>query len=188
RGGKGGTVAQERLISADSHVAVTHDHVKGHLHARHHAEYDEAVAEFQRRMMATMGAGRANVMSLQDYKHPAAGRPGHSDAQARLADMDTDGVDAEVLYCEVSAFRYLYLMQDAWPAATRAFNDTLAAFGSVDPKRLVVSYQIPIHDIDAAVAEVHRVSALGAKSLQLPVFPAELGLPDYYDERYGPLF
>jgi predicted TIM-barrel fold metal-dependent hydrolase len=38
------------------------------------------------------------------------------------------------------------------------------------------------------MAEVQRVAGLGAKSLQLPVFPPELGLPDYYHERYDPLF
>ena len=34
---------------------------------------------------------------------------------------------------------------------------------------------------------MQRIAGLGGKSLQLPVFPAELGLPDYYDERYDPL-
>jgi uncharacterized protein len=181
-------MATERLISADSHVAVAHDDVKRHLDARHHEEYDAAVAEFGRRMYESMGAGQANAMTLSDYKHPAAGRPGYGDPKERLADMDLDGVDAEVLYSEVSGFRFLYLLPTAWREATRAFNDTLAEFGGYDPKRLVVSYQIPIHDIDAAVAEVRRVAELGAKSLQLPVFPAELGLPDYYHERYHPLF
>jgi predicted TIM-barrel fold metal-dependent hydrolase len=69
-----------------------------------------------------------------------------------------------------------------------AFNDAMREYGSADPRRLVVSYQIPIHDVDAAVAEVGRVAALGGKSLQLPVFPPELGLPDYYHERYDRLF
>jgi len=50
-----------------------------------------------------------------------------------------------------------------------------------------MSYQIPIQDIDGALAEVKRLADLGAKSLQLPVFPPELGLPDYYHERYDPL-
>jgi predicted TIM-barrel fold metal-dependent hydrolase len=31
-------------------------------------------------------------------------------------------------------------------------------------------------------------AANGCKSLQLPVFPAELGLPDYWDSRYDPLW
>ncbi len=31
-------------------------------------------------------------------------------------------------------------------------------------------------------------ASVGCKSLQLPVYPAELGVPDYWDERYDPLF
>ena len=85
--------------------------------------------------------------------------------------MDTDGVDAEVLYCEVSAFRYLYLVEERVARAPRAFNDALHDFGSVDPKRLVVSYQIPIHDIDAAVEEVAR----RRRSAQVAAAP---GVPD----------
>jgi predicted TIM-barrel fold metal-dependent hydrolase len=64
----------------------------------------------------------------------------------------------------------------------------LDEFASADPHRLCVSYQIPIHDIDFAVSEVQRVAGRGGKSLQLPVFPGEFGLPDYYDDRYQPLF
>jgi predicted TIM-barrel fold metal-dependent hydrolase len=100
--------------------------------------------------------------------------------------MDADGVDVEVIYSEVSAFRYIGDMERGAAEATRAFNDVLTQFASADPRRLVVSYQIPIHDIDAAVAEVQRVTELGAKSLQIPVFPTELGQPDYFDERYKP--
>ena len=35
---------------------------------------------------------------------------------------------------------------------------------------------------------MRRVADLGAKSLQLPVFPSEYGLPEYADDRYEPLF
>jgi predicted TIM-barrel fold metal-dependent hydrolase len=176
----------ERLISADSHVTVRHDDVKAKLPSTAHAEYDDALAQLGQVMRR--GAGQANQAMMREYDHPAWGRAGAADPRERLKDMDTDGVDTEVLYCEVSAFRYLYLLKNSWRDAIRAFNDTLHDFASVEPKRLVVSYQIPIHDIDAAVAEVQRVAALGAKSLQLPVFPPELGLPDYYDERYHPLW
>jgi predicted TIM-barrel fold metal-dependent hydrolase len=176
----------ERLISADSHVTVSHDDVKAKLPRALHAEYDDAVAGLVRTMSG--GAGKANQAMMREYDHPAWGRPGKADPHERLKDMDTDGVDAEVLYCEVSAYRFLYRMKDGWRDATRAFNDTLHDFSAVDPKRLVVSYQIPIHDIDAAVAEVRRVADLGAKSLQLPVYPNELDLPEYFDERYDPLW
>ena len=40
-----------------------------------------------------------------------------------------------------------------------------------------------------AVKEVRSgCAAEGCKSLQLPVFPTELGLPDYWDSRYDPLW
>jgi predicted TIM-barrel fold metal-dependent hydrolase len=102
--------------------------------------------------------------------------------------MDEDGVAVSSTYCEVSAFRYLYLIKNGWREATRAFNTALLNFASADPSRLVVSFQIPIHDIDAAVDEVAWGAANGCKSLQLPVSPAELGLPDYWDTRYDPLW
>jgi predicted TIM-barrel fold metal-dependent hydrolase len=102
--------------------------------------------------------------------------------------MDADGVEASSSYCEVSAFRYLYMLETASAHATRAFNSALAEFASADPARLIVSYQIPIHDIDIAIEEVKWAAATGCKSLQLPVFPAELGLADYWDSRYDPLW
>ena len=186
-------MTEERLISSDSHVKVTQDQVKGKLDRKYHGDYDAAVAEFENRVMGrgSGAANRANMVSqsmTSNYTHPAHGRPGNADPYERLKDMDTDGVDSEVCYCDVSAFRYLYLVKNGWQEATRAFNDCLNDFGSVDPKRLVVSYQIPIHDIDFAVAEVKRVAANGGKSLQLPVFPGELGFAEYFDERYDPLW
>jgi uncharacterized protein len=191
----------QRLISADDHVDVGHDQVKAHLSSKYHADYDEAVAEFQKAMAGHI-SGEANQrwreqqgLPVDDSetisanrKHAAFGRAGHTDPSERLKDMDTDGVDASSSYCEVSAFRYLYMIKNGWKEATRAFNTALSEFASADPKRLIVSYQVPIHDIDVAVAEVRRAASAGCKSLQLPVFPVELGLPDYWDSRYDPLW
>jgi predicted TIM-barrel fold metal-dependent hydrolase len=186
----------ERLISADSHVAVTHDQVKSHLAAKFHSDYDEAVAAFAQRMArgaaAVNQAGAKMKRKDRDADHIGANavfrRPGYGDPKERLSDMDADGVEVEVLYSEVSAFRYVANLKSGASEATRAFNDVLDEFAAVDPHRLCVSYQIPIHDIEFAVSEVNRVAARGGKSLQLPVFPAEFGLPDYYDDRYAPLF
>jgi predicted TIM-barrel fold metal-dependent hydrolase len=195
------SATKPRLISADDHVDLTQDQVKKYLSPRHHESYDAAVAQVEAELR-----GRNNVAvnrmwrdqnDLPDgggrgfgsnNRHPAAGRPGHTDARQRLADMDADGVEASSSYCEVSAFRYLYLVKDGAAEATRAFNTALAEFASADPKRLLVSYQIPIHDMDLAVGEVRWAAANGCKSLQLPVFPNELGLPDYWHERYDPLW
>ena len=167
------------IISADSHVAMDHRNIKEHLAARFHDAYDEAAAEHEQRLSAGRTASNLG---------PLWYREGHFDGAAHLADMDIDGLDIEVVYCEVSGFRYLYRLREGAIEATRAFNDALTQYAAVDPRRLVVSYQLPIHDIDAAIAEVRRISACGGKSLQIPVFPTELGFPDYHDERYYPLW
>ena len=195
----------ERLVSADSHVKMTHEQVKSHLPGAFHAAYDEAAGAYEARMSRGAGAvnragaagnGARAKSTEEDNPGGQAGAASNSvftrqsywDPKARLLDMDTDGVEVEVLYSEVSAFRYLSDVKEGLTEVVRAFNDALHDFASEDLSRLIVSYQIPIHDIEVAVAEVERVAAFGGKSLQLPVFPAELGLPDYYDERYRPLF
>ena len=191
----------ERLISADDHVDIGHDRVKANLASKFHDAYDAGLARFRSSMGGTASAAAnarwreqqglvpdANVGMGMNRTHAAASRPGHSDAPARLADMDLDGIESSVTYCEVSAFRYLYLIDDGWEESTRAFNDALTEWASSAPERLLINFQIPIHDIDAAVREVQRGAATGCKSLQLPVFPAELGLADYWDARYDRLW
>jgi predicted TIM-barrel fold metal-dependent hydrolase len=175
------------LISADSHVTVTHDDVKKHLSPKFYEAYDAAVAQMGGGGTAIRAGQNTMPKGFEGVRH-AIGRPGNSNPIERLKDMDQDGVDVEVLYCEFSAFRYLYLIKDGWREATRAFNDTLIDFASADPKRLIASYQIPIHDIDIACAEVKRLAESGAKSLQLPVHPPELGAPDYWERVYDPLW
>lgn len=177
----------ERIISADSHVRITHEAVKEHLPTSMHASYDAAVAKVGGGGVATRPGQNVMPDWIQGTRN-GIGRDGNHDPKARLADMDLDGVNVEVLYCEFSAFRYLYLMEGGWKEATRAFNDTLLAFQAEDPDRLVASFQIPLHDLDIAVDEVHRVAAEGGRSLQLPVYPAELGVPDYHDHGYDRLW
>ncbi len=190
-----GPTGDELLISADSHVAITHDQVRAHLASAFHEDYDAAVSAFAQRMArGSAAANQAGARMKRSDKDGHIGanavfkRPGYGDPRERLTDMDLDGVAVEVLYSEVSAFRYIPDLKTGAGEATRAFNDALAEFASADRERLCVSYQIPIHDIDFAVSEVERTAERGGRSLQLPVFPAEFGLPDYYDGRYDRLF
>jgi predicted TIM-barrel fold metal-dependent hydrolase len=189
-----------RLISADDHVDLTHDKIKSFLDRKYHPYYNDAITNFRKNMGAMIsnetnqrwreqrGLQGASETNMTNRGTGHLHREGHTDAAARLRDMDEDGVAASSTYCEVSAFRYLYDIKQGWKEATRAFNTALVDFASADPNRLVVSAQIPIHDIDAAVAEIKWAAAEGIKSLQLPVFPVELGLPDYWDDRYDPLW
>jgi predicted TIM-barrel fold metal-dependent hydrolase len=174
-----------RLISADSHVAVSLGTVRERVPAAFREGFDDAIAAHAA-IEAELRGGRQ--LSLESWGMEAMRDPGYRDPVARLAAMDRDGVDAEVLYSEVSAFRSFGLVRGDWKPISRAFTDVLADFASVDPDRLAVSYQVPIIDIDYAVAEVQRLAGLGARSVHLPNFPSEVGLPDYHDPVYDRLW
>jgi uncharacterized protein len=178
---------EQRLISADSHVRITEDWVKERLPKDALESYDKAIRTLNDLELEQRGGHR---MSLEDFgdRAPGATDPGYWDPHARLAAMDRDGVYAEVLYSELSAFRQFHLAGDHWREVARAFNDALADFAAIDPKRLVASYQLPIIDINHAVSEVQRLAALGARSVQLPNYPTELGFAPYHDPSYDPLW
>src|ERR1700676_3660590 len=174
-----------KLISADSHVAVSLDAIRERVPRSLHEAFDDAIAA-QAQIDEDLRGGRK--LSLDDWDMEAFRDPGYSEPKARLAAMDRDGVQAEVLYSEVSAFRSFGLVKGDWRPISRAFTDQLSDFASVDPDRLAVSYQVPIIDIDYAVREVLRLAGLGARSVHLPNFPSEFGLPDYHEPIYDPLW
>jgi predicted TIM-barrel fold metal-dependent hydrolase len=174
-----------RLISADSHVRVELAAVRERVPVPLRPAFDDAIA-MQAASEKELKGGKE--LDLSDWDMEAFRDPGYSDPVARLAAMDRDGVQAEVLYSEVSAFRHFGLVKGDWKPISRAFTDHLSEFAAVDPDRLAVSYQVPIIDVDYAVSEVLRLAGLGARSVHLPNFPSELGLPDYHEPVYDPLW
>src|SRR4051794_26894132 len=173
------------LISADSHVAVRTEDVRERVPNALRGVFDDAL-KLQAAQEEEMRGDRK--LSLDDWDMEAFRDPGYREPVARLAAMDRDGVQAEVLYSEVSAFRAYGLVPGDWKPISRAFTDHLADFASTDPDRLVVSYQVPIIDMPYAVQEVERLAGLGARSVHLPNFPSEIGLPDYHEPVYDPLW
>ena len=153
-----------RLISADSHVAIALDAIRARVPGNLREAFDDATAA-QASIDAELRGGRQ--LSLESWDMEAMRDPGYRDPVARLAAMDRDGVDAEVLYSEVSAFRAFGLVRGDWKPISRAFTDLLSDFAAHDPNRLAVSYQVPIIEIDYAVEEVLRLAAMGARSVHL---------------------
>ncbi|MEE4661882.1 MAG: amidohydrolase family protein, partial [Halieaceae bacterium] len=180
----------ERLISADSHVYLSDDVIKSHMSSQASKIWDEARAkdaEYDARVNRE-GQPQLNIEDFVDLE--ASQDPGYSNAQARLAAMDRDKVEAEVIFAEVGGARIANptLMGSHWIDGVRGFNDAMAEFASADPARLLSAYQLPLYDIDLAVAEFDRLAKLGARGIQIPSFPSDAGLPDYHDPVYAKLW
>jgi hypothetical protein len=91
-------------------------------------------------------------------------RPG--DPHLRIKEMDRDGVDAEVIYGILAAAAKLN-DREASNEMLRIYNTWLAEFCSHYPDRHIGLACLPYGDIEAAVAEVHRVAKLGFKGIEL---------------------
>src|SRR5262245_6370934 len=98
-----------RLISADSHVAVKLDAIRARLPQALRAPFDAALAE-QARLDEENRGGRKLERNAWDME--AMRDPGYGDPAARLAAMDRDGVEAEVLYADVNTFQGFRLVRD----------------------------------------------------------------------------
>jgi predicted TIM-barrel fold metal-dependent hydrolase len=84
-------------------------------------------------------------------------RPGSSDPHARLQDMDSEGIDASVLFPSIG-LGFVGIKDPALSAAgCRAYNNWMADFCRVAPDRLYSVAPVPLNDVDMAIAEMRRV-------------------------------
>ena len=88
------------------------------------------------------------------------------DPQARLAEMDAQGVDIQITCATPIMFGYEFASEKVLPWAQR-MNDLALEFCAAAPKRLVALAQVPLQDIDAACREASRAKATGHHGVQI---------------------
>jgi len=102
-------------------------------------------------------------------------RKGCYNGEARLADMDIDGVDAEILFPPQRTMSH-FLGDDDDDfvlAGVEAYNNFLfEEFCAPDPKRLIGLAQIPSLGIDNAVDSLRKAKARGAKGVLISNWPS----------------
>lgn len=98
------------------------------------------------------------------------GTGGVTDPQARLRDMDEEGIDVAIIYGGSTGPGLAGLDSPELAAVLcRVYNDWLAEYCSVSPKRLKGIAAIPAKDPKAAVREMDRaVTKLGFAGVVLP--------------------
>jgi predicted TIM-barrel fold metal-dependent hydrolase len=136
--------------------------------------------------------------TMNEMSQIHANCPGHDDPYARLKDMDSDGIAAEVIFAggqnsEVLPFVGFgvdigsqKVAAELRMAGYQIWNRWLADFVSVAPERLIGVMQVPIWDVGAAVRELEagREAGLGAVNLPAP----RSDFPAYNDEIYEPFW
>ncbi|WP_436777402.1 amidohydrolase family protein [Yinghuangia sp. YIM S09857] len=120
-------------------------------------------------------------------------RPGCWKPQDRLADMDLNGVEAQLSYPNYPRFcgqvflwgkdRELALL------CVRAYNDWMVEdWCGGSGGRLVPLCLVPLWDAELAAAEVRRNAARGVRAVAFSELPTYLGLPSIHSGYWDPFF
>ena len=196
--------AESQLISVDDHIIehprVWLDRLPSSLHevAPHVVDVDGGQQWcFERQVGGPTGlsavAGKDPSERSMDPNSFEDMRLGFYEAKARLLDMDTEGVWAEVLFPNYAGFAgsrfFRATDKDLALLCVRAYNDfTQEEWAAVAPDRLVPLVITPFWDPKLAAAEVRRCAELGFKAISFPDNPAPLGLPSFHTDHWDPFF
>ena len=171
------------LISADSHVeepsTLWHAGVPAALRAHLPPELGPghvSVAQFAARI------------GIEDPVHASADldalRELTADPERRFEVMRRDGIVGECIY--PTAGLYVWNIADArtGEACCRVYNDWIADRLASQSARVRCAGMIPTWSVDAAIAEVERIAALGLAAAMLPL----VGTPEYNHRSWQPLW
>jgi predicted TIM-barrel fold metal-dependent hydrolase len=189
----GGEMPNYQLISSDSHVKIPDEAWQQYLDPefRSRAPRIERTEEGAFRIfegnrtpvraLDNLAGKRPEEFSL-NVRRMDEQRPGAWDPEARLKDMDIDGVDAEILFFGgplVTKDRRLHLN------SVRGYHRWLTDFCSPAPRRLLGMAVIPIDTPEIAVEEIRYVRRAGLVGGMIPLFPPE---GDYGDRKWDPMW
>jgi predicted TIM-barrel fold metal-dependent hydrolase len=114
------------------------------------------------------------------------------DPVARLALMDDEGIEAQVLYPNVGGFGAASFRRlgdpDMIAECLSAYNDFLVDWTSADPKRLIPVVATPFWDVPFAVTEIERCIGLGHRAVNFCNQPEGHGEPPLASAHWDPIW
>ena len=180
-----------KVISADSHVQEPPEiferlpeslrHRAPRIVERDGARYLLVDGRRPRRLDIADARTTADDRNREFREDPSEGR----DIDRRLADLERDGVSAEIIYPNRSLNLFMSPAPDYQLAVAKAWNDWAIEHFGPHRDRFAPVAMTPVHDIEAAVAEVERAAKLGYRSIKVPITCRER---PYNRPEYEPLW
>lgn len=193
------------MVSVDDHISEPPGMFANHLSG----EALDSAPTFK-----TTGQG-TNYWEYQGMKMPAVGlnavvgrvpeeygveptaleqlRPGCYDVDARVDDMDVNGIAASLNFASSVGFdgSVFHKAQDKAKALVhlRAYNDWhIDDWCGSHPGRFIPCALLPTWDMDATVAEVARLAAKGCTAVSINENPTIRDLPSIHNEYWEPMW
>jgi predicted TIM-barrel fold metal-dependent hydrolase len=187
------------VVSADGHAGLPNEGYRDYLERRHHAAFDEWVAERAARREELLAFNYDYIMGWETQN--AEGLRGAFDAQVRNKELDADGVAGEVIFPDADAITGcasppfgagLSLGQIRDPdlafAGARAHNRFLVELCADQPHRRAGVAVVPVcHGVERAVEEIEWVAGHpGIRGILIPTMWHDR--PPYHDPVYDPVW
>jgi predicted TIM-barrel fold metal-dependent hydrolase len=175
------------LVSGDSHVGPhLSDQLRPYCPENHLAEFDERsnspAVQTLRREFQSFGASFLKTR-------------GHDDPDARIADMDRDGVAAEIIFHGSFNGEMMPFQDRGWPdpdnpelaaLGFQIYNRWLAAFCASAPERLIGLAHLPMWDLEGSIKELQWAADHGFRGVNFPV--TRPGWKHYNDPYWEPFW
>ncbi|MGW1718584.1 amidohydrolase family protein [Streptomyces sp. NBC_00075] len=182
---------KEFVVSGDSHIIEPVDLFKTRLpkNMRERALWEEEFTldepivpgghtEFKK--LHTIGF---DGWTISKYRQTGGETP-DGDPEHILRDMNIDGVDASVMFPNLSLFVLFTDDHELSMAHARVWNDYLVERYLPYKDRLRPTAAIPLTNVPEAVAEIERIARLGLGAILIPEIPP---LP-FYAREYDPVW
>ena len=194
------------IISVDDHIVEPPDMFEKRLTGEdlatapqfHTNEKGENWWTYQGMVMSSVGlnavVGRVPEEYGMEPSSLAQMRKGCWDAEARLQDMDVNGIAASLNFGSIGGFdgsRCFHKAPDKAMALKhlRAYNDWhILDWCGTDPGRFIACGILPTWDMDATVEEIARIAAMGCTAVSLTENPTIAGLPSIHNAYWEPMW
>lgn len=200
--GRSGTSERFVVVSADTHIGprLTED-LRPYCPNAHLEAFDEHAEELRKKAEASGGQlGFGGMTRGKDWKVSRRNleTEGHWDMEARLRDLDADGVAGQVIFHDsqngnpLPFDRQNIFNRDQAPdfdmlkVGQQIYNRWIADQITLQPERHVALAYLPMWDIDAAIAELQWCAEHGLRGVNFP-FPRKY-MPGYNCPEWEPFF
>ena len=177
-----------KLLSSDSHVVEPPDLWNKGIEAKYRDKAprvitdDEGFARWYVDEDLPIGSVGAAANAGQRFEDPdqitfegryEEVRKGAYDPDARLEDLQTDGVEGEVIYPTIGARLFTILESELLSASFRASNDWMAEFCKSHPSTYKGIALVNLDDVEGGVEELKRSAGMGLSSAMIATYPIE---------------
>ena len=187
---------QHKVFSGDGHIDLNPDVWRNRVAAKWRDRAPKRVKMPNGSDAVVVDGGKPNTIGVTRsvrvaHKDLAKQVPtfensaGTGSPEQRLREQDQDGIEAEILFSQISFVLRQAKDDDLYLESVRAYNEFLAEeYMAVAPDRLICMGTIPVTGVEDAVRELEHCAKLGLRGVKLDRFPSGRGYPTAEDDKF----